>query len=171
MLSLHDLSKLPLLGNERVLSLLVSVLRRFQENQPEYSGMNVLSSLIYVGGGGKDTESLAKAIEALLQLSFFYAAGDDATLRTRFLIADPMMVKLLTDMLEMPPSPLDSDARGGLSALLQRLVFSPPSSSSLQAASDKGAEGMVESSSPSKSDTGDTVKKQPVKHVMLSYGE
>jgi hypothetical protein len=161
-LAISDANKSALLENEHVLSLLANVLRRFQENQPEYSGIHGLfETMTSVGGGGKDTESLAKAIEALLQLSFFYAANDDAALRERFLKADTDLVKLLTDTMEMPPSPLNKDARAGLSALLQRLVLLPPR---LQVASDKEAEGMVVSTSPSK-------KEQPIKHVMLSYGE
>jgi hypothetical protein len=130
-LAISDANKRPLLENEHVLPLLVNVLRRFQENQPQYSGMDGDNVLRYAGGGGKDTESAAKAVEALLQLSFFYAAGDDdADLRARFLEADPAMVKLLGDMVEMPPSPLEQEDRAGLSALLQRLVtvLRPPRS-------------------------------------------
>jgi hypothetical protein len=124
-LAISDANKRALLENEHVLSLIVSVLRRFQENQPEYSGIYKLyNSLKLVGGGGKDTESLTKAIEALLQLSFFYAAGDVEALRERFLKADPDLVKLLTDLVENPPRPLDKDDKTGLSALLQRLVVS-----------------------------------------------
>ena len=109
------------LVNSRALEFVVKVLEHFL-NGEELIGVSTTGNTS-AGGGSKDLESASLAIEALVQLSFFYDDHDD-DLRANYMNPKYNMIKLIDNLLETPPNPLSSKDKENLLILRNRLI--PP---------------------------------------------
>ena len=108
-----------LLIESPILDYLVKVLELFRNNGDELVA-KTSNGLFKAGGGGKDIETASLAIEALVQLSFYYSNDDD--LRNKYTNPDYNIIKLIDDLIETAPTPLGQKDKDNLMVLRNRLV-------------------------------------------------
>jgi len=142
-------------GNKRVLvnsSALYFVMKVLEHfiNGKELIGVTTTGTTS-AGGGSNDLESASLAIEALVQLSFFYDDHDD-DLRATYMNPKYNMINLIDNLLERPPNPLTLKDKGNLMILRNRLI--PPAIPAVEEIHDPII---------------DTTQSSNV-HVMMSYG-
>ena len=114
--------------------------------------MNAFNWRDSAGGGGKDCESAARAVEALLHLSFYF--DSDETLVSEYMKPELGLPSLLHDILNRPPVEIDSDTKTNLALLLQRLSAEPSKAKNLKEAPASTAAAAVDESD---------------RHIMISY--
>jgi len=113
-LSVSDGNKAVLVASLPLLHLIIGVLEMYRDDAAGIE--NCL-------GGGNDVESAEAAIEALLQLSFYF--DNDEDLRCNYLTPDLKVAELMTSLLNLPSSRkfvLGSSAKQSASSLLKRLT-------------------------------------------------
>ena len=180
-ISISDANK-RVLATTRVIPMLAELLQRFLDNLPpiQKEFRSTFVSFDRIGGGGADYVTAATAIEAIVQLSFFYDSEDELREKlvyeittTGFVVEKKKMTveELFEGLLLIgPPRALDRESRGRVQVLLMRLRGARGEESTLSttavttssaATADAGSarEGAMGSSGP-------LGRRQ---HVMLSY--
>jgi hypothetical protein len=118
-LSISDANKGALVAT-RILSLLVQLLQRFQNNDPpvgwDYDvGGPIVTS--FAGGGGDDIAAATAAIETIVQLTFFF--DSNAELIQHFITPQSGVEKLFGDLLELSADrQLDREAKGQVGIII-----------------------------------------------------
>ena len=107
------------LVNSRALYFVMKVLEHFTSGK-ELIGVTTTGTTS-AGGGSNDLESASLAIEALVQLSFFYDDHDD-DLRVTYMDPKYNMINLIDNLLERPPNPLTLKDKENLMILRNRLI-------------------------------------------------
>jgi len=183
----------------RLLSLLVTVIRRYHENLPpmarEYK-QGASTIVEFVGGGGDDVRAATAAVETCLRLSFIVDSDDE--FQAKFAAPELGLEALLENVLALPaPRQLGDETRQAAKLLLGRYpdpdggteneTPSAPKRSSIRSIASAAADGDnndtdVPSPSsaaapmppaPSAADggggRGGAADGPPAQHVMLSY--
>jgi len=113
-LSVSDGNKAVLVASLPLLHLIIGVLEMYLDDTVGIENCS---------GGGNDVESAEAAIEALLQLSFYF--DNDEDLRCNYMTPDLKVAELMTSLLNLPSSRkfvLGSSAKHSASSLLKRLT-------------------------------------------------
>lgn len=130
-------------------------------------GLNSFQWMDTAGGGGKDVESAAQAVECIVQLSFYF--DSDKSLVEEYLQPQLGVATLLNDILYHPPVELDLETKTNIVLLAQRLA---KASSSLSSSSTTAAAKDLKYL-PSQKHSPDASKSNEIadedRHVMISY--
>lgn len=157
-LAVSDNNKKVMVTNPDLLSLLITVLKRFANNEEAFSGKTNFGTVLSIGGGGEDVTSAEMAVETLCQLSYTFDRDED--LINNFLKPDKEISQLITKLLDTKK--LSDDSKGQLMSLDRRV--NPNKKVAVTIAATP-----VQKSAPADTAHNDDNNTQPSKHIMISY--